>query len=76
MLRLDSSSVRNTMTEMTLRRMFDGCIDVTFEWLAQLVDTIDVKYMQFSNIASEDIIQYVIATSLMDISSSIASYWL
>jgi len=43
---LDSSSVRITMTETTLRRMFafDRCIDVTFERLARFVDTIDVKY--------------------------------
>ena len=35
------------MTETTLRRMFefDGCIDVTFERLARLVDMIDVKYV-------------------------------
>ncbi|KYN30738.1 hypothetical protein ALC56_14982 [Trachymyrmex septentrionalis] len=51
LVRLDSSSVRITMTETTLRRMFDfdGCIDVTFERLARLVDTIDVKYTRFSN---------------------------
>ncbi|KYM86189.1 hypothetical protein ALC53_04156 [Atta colombica] len=36
LVRLDSSSVRITMTETTLRCMFefDGCIDVTFERLA------------------------------------------
>ena len=57
LVRLDSSSVRITMTE-TLRRMFDfnGCIDVTFERLARLVDTVDTKYTRFSNIASENII--------------------
>ncbi|XP_018357063.1 PREDICTED: uncharacterized protein LOC108757158 [Trachymyrmex septentrionalis] len=51
LVRLDSSSVRITMTETTLRRMFDfdGCIDVTFERLARLVDTVDVKYTRFSN---------------------------
>ncbi|KYN12124.1 hypothetical protein ALC57_15717 [Trachymyrmex cornetzi] len=45
-----------TMTETTLRRVFafDGCIDVTFERLVRLVDTVDVKYTRFSNIASED----------------------
>ncbi|EGI64142.1 hypothetical protein G5I_07450 [Acromyrmex echinatior] len=59
LIRLDSSSVRITMTEMTLRRMFDfnGCIDVTFERLARLVDTIDTNYTRFSNIASENIIR-------------------
>ena len=57
-VRLDSSSVRIMMTETTLRRMFDfnGCIDVTFERLARLVDTVDTKYTRFSNIASENII--------------------
>ena len=37
LVRLDSSSVRITMTETTLRRIFDfnGCIDVTFERLAR-----------------------------------------
>jgi len=35
---------------------FDGCIDVTFERLDRLVDTVDVKYTRFSNIASEDAI--------------------
>ncbi|KYN40026.1 hypothetical protein ALC56_05577 [Trachymyrmex septentrionalis] len=56
---LDSSFVRIMMTETTLRHMFDfdGCIDVTFERLARLVDTVDVKYMRFSNIASEDAIR-------------------
>ncbi|KYN12119.1 hypothetical protein ALC57_15712 [Trachymyrmex cornetzi] len=59
LMRLDSSSVRITMTETTLRRMFafDGCIDVTFERLVRLVDTVDVKYTRFSNIASEDAIR-------------------
>ncbi|KYN14539.1 hypothetical protein ALC57_13236 [Trachymyrmex cornetzi] len=55
-LRLDSSSVRMTMM---LRQMFafDGCIDVTFERLVRLVDTVDVKFTRFSNIASEDAIR-------------------
>ena len=46
------------MTE-TLRRMFDfdGCIDVTFERLARLVDMVDAKYMRFSNITSENAIR-------------------
>ncbi|KYN28038.1 hypothetical protein ALC57_02549 [Trachymyrmex cornetzi] len=59
LVRLDSSSVRITITETTLRRMFafDVCIDVTFERLVRLVDTVDVKYTRFSNIASEDAIR-------------------
>ncbi|KYN11771.1 hypothetical protein ALC57_16069 [Trachymyrmex cornetzi] len=74
LVHLDSSSIHMTMTETTLRRMFafDGCIDVTFERLVRLVDTVNVKYTRFSNIASED----AIGTSLTSISSSIASYWL
>ena len=57
-VRLDSSSVRIMMTETTLRRMFDfnGCVDVTFERLARLIDTVDTKYTRFFNIASENII--------------------
>jgi len=59
LVRLDSSSVRMTMTEMTLQRMFefDGCIDVTFERLARLIDTIGAKYTRFSNITSENAIR-------------------
>ena len=59
LVRLDSSSVCITMIETTLHRMFDfnGCIDVTFEQLAQLVDTINVKYMRSSNIMSENAIR-------------------
>jgi len=72
LVRLDSS-VRITMTETMLRRMFefDGCIDITFERLARLVDTIDAKYTRFSNIALRTL--YVIATFSMDISSFIAN---
>ena len=74
LVRLDSSSVHITMTETTLRRMFDfdGCIDVTFERLARLVDTVDAKYTRFSNITSET--PYATASSSMDVNSSIASY--
>ena len=59
LVHLDSSSVRITMTKTTLRRMFefDGCIYVTFERLARLVDMIDAKYTRFSNIASENAIR-------------------
>jgi len=54
---IDSSSVRKTLTEAILRHMleFDGYIDITFERLVRL-DTVNVKYMRFSNIASEDAI--------------------
>ncbi|KYQ47693.1 hypothetical protein ALC60_13279 [Trachymyrmex zeteki] len=59
LVRLDSSSVRITMTETTLHRMFefDGCIDVTFERLARLIDTVDIKYTRFSDISSENAIR-------------------
>jgi len=59
LVRLDSSSVCITMTETMLRHMFefDGCIDVTFERLARLVDMVDAKYTRFSNIASENVIR-------------------
>ena len=58
LVRLNSSSVRMMMTETTLRRMFefDECIDVTFERLTRLVDTVDVKYTRFS-IASKNAIR-------------------
>ena len=51
LVRLDFSPVRITMTETTLRRMFDfdGCIDITFERLSRLVDTVNAKYTRFSN---------------------------
>jgi len=56
LVRFDFSSVR--ITETTLRYMFefDGCIDVTFERFARLVDTVDAKYTRFSNIVSENAI--------------------
>jgi len=76
LVRLDSSSVRITMTETTLRRMFEfgGCIDVMFERLARLVDTVDAKYTRFSNIASENAIRD--SNSFNGHHSSIANYWL
>jgi len=57
LVRLDSSSIRMMMTETTLRRMFefDECINVTFERLVQLVDTIE--YTRFFNIASKNVIR-------------------
>jgi len=75
MLRSYVSILRMTMTETMLRHMFefDGCIDVTFERLAWLVDTVDVKYTWFSKIASENAIHDSDIFS-MDISSSIVSY--
>ncbi|KYN16368.1 hypothetical protein ALC57_11378 [Trachymyrmex cornetzi] len=59
LVRLHSSSVRMMMTETTLHRMFefDGCIDVTFERLIRLVDTVDAKYTRFSNIVSKNAIR-------------------
>ncbi|KYN21988.1 hypothetical protein ALC57_05623, partial [Trachymyrmex cornetzi] len=59
LVRLDSSSVRMMMTETTLHRMFefDGCIDLMFEQLVRLVDMVDVKYTQFSNIAFKNAIR-------------------
>ncbi|KYN02597.1 hypothetical protein ALC62_06580 [Cyphomyrmex costatus] len=43
LVRLESSTVHMTMIESTLRRMFnlDGCVDVTFERLSRLIDTVD-----------------------------------
>ncbi|XP_011631519.1 uncharacterized protein LOC105423469 [Pogonomyrmex barbatus] len=54
LVRLESLNVRITMIKSTLRHMFDldECIDVTFDRLVGFVDTIDTKYMRFSNIAS------------------------
>ena len=54
LVRLESSSVRLTMTESTLHRMFDLdlCIDAMFRRLSRIVETVDVKFTQFSNIAS------------------------
>ncbi|KYN29367.1 hypothetical protein ALC57_01190 [Trachymyrmex cornetzi] len=59
LVRLDSSSVRMMMTETTLHRMFefDGCIDLIVEQLVRLVDMVDVKYTQFSNIAFKNAIR-------------------
>ncbi|KYQ53626.1 hypothetical protein ALC60_02122 [Trachymyrmex zeteki] len=59
LVHLDSSSVYMMMTETTLRRMFefDGCIDVTFERLARVIDRVDAKYTRFSNIAPENAIR-------------------
>ncbi|XP_018314124.1 uncharacterized protein [Mycetomoellerius zeteki] len=58
LVHLDSSSVY-MMTETTLRRMFefDGCINVRFERLARLIDTVDAKYTRFSIIAPENVIR-------------------
>ncbi|EFN61582.1 hypothetical protein EAG_09825 [Camponotus floridanus] len=42
------------MVESTLHRMFDldQCIDVTFEPLDKIIQTVDVKFTQFCNISS------------------------
>ncbi|KAL6259331.1 hypothetical protein P5V15_009246 [Pogonomyrmex californicus] len=54
LVRLESSNIRIMVVESTLRRMFNlaECIDITFNQLDRLVDTIDEKYTRFSNIAS------------------------
>jgi len=54
LISLESSDVRMMMIESTLHRMFDldGCIDVTFARLDKIIETVDVKFTQFSNIAS------------------------
>lgn len=54
LISLESSDVRMMMVESTLHRMFDldGCIDVTFDRLNKVIETVDVKFTQFSNIAS------------------------
>ncbi|KAL6266032.1 hypothetical protein P5V15_002886 [Pogonomyrmex californicus] len=54
LVRLESSNVRIMMVESTLRRMFNlaECIDITFNQLDRLVESIDEKYTRFSNIAS------------------------
>lgn len=53
-IRLESNNVRMVMTGSTLRRMFDMdcCIDVTFDRLVKIVDTVDMQFTRFSNIAS------------------------
>ena len=54
LISLESSNVRMTMIESTLRRMFDldQCIDITFNRLVRITETVDTKFTQFSNIAS------------------------
>lgn len=54
LISLESSDVRMMMVESSLHRMFhlDGCIDVTFDRLNKVIETVDVKFTQFSNIAS------------------------
>ncbi|KYN15550.1 hypothetical protein ALC57_12226 [Trachymyrmex cornetzi] len=54
LVRLDSS-FRQLMSIPLY--FYHGCIDVTFERLVRLVNTVDVKYTRFSNIASEDAIR-------------------
>ena len=54
LISLESSNVRMMMVESTLHRMFDldQCIDVTFDRLVKIIDKADMKFAQFSNIAS------------------------
>ncbi|XP_011163681.1 uncharacterized protein LOC105198612 [Solenopsis invicta] len=53
LIRLESSNVYVTMID-SLRHMFSlyECINIMFERLIRIVDTVDVKYTQFLNIAS------------------------
>lgn len=54
LIRLESLNVRLTMTESTLLSMFnlDRCIYLAFEELFEIVGSVDVKFTQFSRIAS------------------------
>lgn len=54
LIRLESSNVRLTMTESTLQFMFtlDRCIDVTFDSLSNIIETVDTKFRQFWHAAS------------------------
>ncbi|XP_039312718.1 uncharacterized protein LOC120359405 [Solenopsis invicta] len=54
LIRLESSNVYVTVIESTLHRMFSlyECINVMFERLVRIVDTVDIKYTQYLNIAS------------------------
>lgn len=54
LVRLESLNVRLTMTESTLFSMFnlDRCIYLAFEQLFKNVGSVDVKFTQFSHIAS------------------------
>ncbi|EZA58479.1 hypothetical protein X777_01100 [Ooceraea biroi] len=53
---LESSNVRLTMTESTLFSMFNlnRCIDLMFDQLDRVVDKVDAKIVQFSNMASNE----------------------
>ncbi|XP_072762596.1 uncharacterized protein, partial [Anoplolepis gracilipes] len=54
LISLESLNVRMMMIEPTLHCMFnlDQCIDVTFDRLVRITETVDTKFTQFSNIAS------------------------
>lgn len=54
LVRLESLNIRLTMTEATLVQMFnlDWCISAMFNRLCKIVETVDTKFTQFSNIAS------------------------
>ncbi|KYN50019.1 hypothetical protein ALC62_00046, partial [Cyphomyrmex costatus] len=73
LVRLESATVLVMMIESTLRCMFDldGCNDVTFEKLSRLVDTVDVKYTRFANVALNDIRKSDIFASSSIASSSL-----
>ncbi|XP_077272085.1 uncharacterized protein LOC143902780 [Temnothorax americanus] len=53
LVRLESLNVRLTMIESTLHRMLDLdlCIDAMFHRLNRIVETVDIKFTQFSKIA-------------------------
>ncbi|XP_036146220.1 uncharacterized protein LOC118646744 [Monomorium pharaonis] len=53
-IHLESQNVRMTMTESTVRRMFDldGCVDLMFDRLIKIIDNVNMQFTQFSNIAS------------------------
>ena len=54
LVRLELSDVRLTMTESTLFSMFnlDRCIDLMFDRLTSILERVDAKFIQFSNITS------------------------
>ena len=73
LIRLDSLNVRLMMTESTLHSMFnlDRCIDVTFERLVRILETVDAKFTQFSNIACfvkdpMELVDYIESTDAFD----------
>jgi len=51
---LESADACMMMVEATLHRLFDldPCIDIMFDRLVRLIATVDIRFTQFSNIAS------------------------